>query len=319
MGHSRCAERGFFRRRQRARTEPHSLRGRRREAIDLLFPGRGAREIRGNEARLREASSRRGAAVRGRASNLLVPLVADDARRGRHDICDPRTAWRGVAAAEEPPPIHQAIRRDLKGVVELWPPIVARARREPEDWRMPLDEPSQDDPPVDPGSAHRRSRQGWLSPDSRERVVDARTGEVEPHSCRRRDDPGSQAQRLLRGDDPGPEAATGAGRRRRPAQAHDHIAVMDLIAAGRAALLPDDDLTLACVLKSPLSRSRRGRAVRARVRTRAVRSPRRSRPRMTDPPLKPRAGSPSGGRAQRRFRPLPFTRASSARTVAGER
>ena len=27
---------------------------------------------------------------------------------------------------------------------------------------------------------------------------------------------------------------------------------MDLIAAGRAALLKDDDLTLACVLKSPL-------------------------------------------------------------------
>ena len=32
----------------------------------------------------------------------------------------------------------------------------------------------------------------------------------------------------------------------------DHIAVMDLVAAGRAALTPDDDLTLACVLKSPL-------------------------------------------------------------------
>ena len=32
----------------------------------------------------------------------------------------------------------------------------------------------------------------------------------------------------------------------------DHIAVMDLIAVGRAALLPDDDLTLASALKSPL-------------------------------------------------------------------
>ena len=32
----------------------------------------------------------------------------------------------------------------------------------------------------------------------------------------------------------------------------EHIAVMDLIAAGRAALSPDDDLTLASVLKSPL-------------------------------------------------------------------
>ena len=32
----------------------------------------------------------------------------------------------------------------------------------------------------------------------------------------------------------------------------EHIAVMDLVAAGRAALLPDDDLTLATALKSPL-------------------------------------------------------------------
>ena len=32
----------------------------------------------------------------------------------------------------------------------------------------------------------------------------------------------------------------------------DSIAVMDLIAVGRSALLPDDDLTLAAALKSPL-------------------------------------------------------------------
>jgi ATP-dependent helicase/nuclease subunit A len=32
----------------------------------------------------------------------------------------------------------------------------------------------------------------------------------------------------------------------------EHIAVLDLVAAGRAALLPDDDLTLAVALKSPL-------------------------------------------------------------------
>ena len=32
----------------------------------------------------------------------------------------------------------------------------------------------------------------------------------------------------------------------------EHIAVLDLVAAGRAALLDEDDLTLACALKSPL-------------------------------------------------------------------
>ena len=32
----------------------------------------------------------------------------------------------------------------------------------------------------------------------------------------------------------------------------DHIAVQDLMALGRAILLPEDDLNLACLLKSPL-------------------------------------------------------------------
>src|SRR5690606_13858453 len=32
----------------------------------------------------------------------------------------------------------------------------------------------------------------------------------------------------------------------------DHIAVMDLRALGEFVLLPDDDLTLACILRSPL-------------------------------------------------------------------
>ena len=32
----------------------------------------------------------------------------------------------------------------------------------------------------------------------------------------------------------------------------DHIAVQDLVALGRAMLLPEDDLNFACLLKSPL-------------------------------------------------------------------
>ena len=45
----------------------------------------------------------------------------------------------------------------------------------------------------------------------------------------------------------------------------EHIAVQDLIALGRAMLLPEDDLNLACLLKSPLLGLGRGRAVRARL------------------------------------------------------
>ena len=35
----------------------------------------------------------------------------------------------------------------------------------------------------------------------------------------------------------------------------EHIAVLDLVALGRAALLPQDDLTLATALKSPALRA----------------------------------------------------------------
>ena len=47
------AERRVFRRRRRAAQGPHRLRGRRREAVDLRLPGRGAPDVRGNEARIR--------------------------------------------------------------------------------------------------------------------------------------------------------------------------------------------------------------------------------------------------------------------------
>ena len=76
-------------------------------------------------------------------------------------------AWRGVAAAGEPPPSHEAIRRDLKGVVELWPPIAPSPAPDPEDWSMPLDPPAQDDPPVILAKRIAEVIKGWLKPASR--------------------------------------------------------------------------------------------------------------------------------------------------------
>ena len=161
-------------------------------------------------------------------------------------------AWRGVAAAGEPPPMHQAIRRDLKGVVELWPPIVPSPTPEPEDWRMPLDERPQDDPAVTLARRIAEVVEGWRSTESRERIVDAKTGEVRRIRAsdvlilvRKRD---AFFEAMIRALKAAGTPVAGADR----LKLNEHIAVMDLIAAGRAALLPDDDLTLACVLKSPL-------------------------------------------------------------------
>ena len=161
-------------------------------------------------------------------------------------------AWRGVAAAGEPPPRHEAIHSDLKGVVELWPPITPGPAPDPEDWRLPLDHASPDDPPAILAKRIAQVIKGWVSANSLERVVDPVTGEIR----RIRE---SDVMILVRSRNAFFEAmvralkaaelkAAGADR----LMLKDHIAVMDLIAAGRAALLPEDDLTLASALKSPL-------------------------------------------------------------------
>ena len=161
-------------------------------------------------------------------------------------------AWAGVGAPDEPPPRHQAVRSDMKGVVELWPTIPKIELREPDDWRMPLDQLHDRDPAA--VLAHRIADeiQHWLRPDSSERVLDPRTRA--PRRIRAGDVMILVRSRsaffgaMIRALKDRGVAAAGADR----LLLRDHIAVMDLIAAGNAALTPDDDLTLAALLKSPL-------------------------------------------------------------------
>ena len=161
-------------------------------------------------------------------------------------------AWLGVAAMGEPPPVHQAVRSAMKGLVELWPTIGPAPAPDPEDWRMPLDELSRDDPAATLARRIAETIAKWLSPDSRERVVDDMSG------LPRRIRPGD-VMILVRSRNAFFEAMIRALKDRNVKvegadrlMLRDHIAVMDLVAAGRAALSTDDDLTLACVLKSPL-------------------------------------------------------------------
>jgi ATP-dependent helicase/nuclease subunit A len=160
-------------------------------------------------------------------------------------------AWRGVAAAGEPPPKHDAIRSHLKGVVELWPPIAPIPSPDPEDWRV-LEQPAEDDPPVVLAKRIAEVIRGWLRPTSPERVVDPASGEI--RRIRESDvmilvrSRNAFFEAMIRALKAADVNTAGADR----LKLKDHIAVMDLIAVGRAALLPDDDLTLACALKSPL-------------------------------------------------------------------
>jgi ATP-dependent helicase/nuclease subunit A len=160
-------------------------------------------------------------------------------------------AWRGVTAGE-PPPTHEAIRRRLKGTVELWRPIAPNPAPDPEDWSMPLEPPSQTEPAVVLAKRIAEVIRAWLKPTSPERVIDPESGEIRRIResdvmilVRRRNAFFEAMIRALKAAD---VKAAGADRLR----LKDHIAVMDLIAVGRAALLSDDDLTLASALKSPL-------------------------------------------------------------------
>src|ERR1700677_1299150 len=141
-------------------------------------------------------------------------------------------AGRGVAAAGEPPPTHEAIRRDLKGVVELWQPIAPSPAPEPEDWRV-LEQPAQDDPPVVLAKRIAEVIKGWLRTTSPERVVDPDSGEI--RRIRESDvmilvrSRNAFFEAMIRALKAADVDTAGADR----LKLKDHIAVMDLVAVGR--------------------------------------------------------------------------------------
>jgi ATP-dependent helicase/nuclease subunit A len=161
-------------------------------------------------------------------------------------------AWRGVSAGGEPPPTHGAHHASLPGVVEIWETIKPQESDHPEDWRLPLDAQTGSDPPVRLAERIGDLILGWLAPNSPERLSDPATGELRRVRA-------NDILILVRSRGAFYEAMTRALRRRRldfagadRIRLSEHMAVIDLVSAGRAALYRDDDLVLAEVLKSPL-------------------------------------------------------------------
>ena len=227
--------------------EPHRLRRRRREAVDLLLPGRRAGDVRRDAPPVRERHRDAEAPVRLVAAELFVPLGADRARGGRHGL-PAEAAWRGVAAPGSRRRRIEAFRREPAGRRRE---SGRRSRRpkapEREDWRMPLDEPARDDPPVLAGRPHRRVIA--LAGAERRASAWSTARQATPRRIRAGDvmilvrSRGAFFEAMIRALKATDIKTAGADR----LTLRDHIAVMDLVAAGRAALLPDDDLTLAGV------------------------------------------------------------------------
>ena len=117
---------------------------------------------------------------------------------------------------------------------------------------MPLDETSGAEPAVIAARRIAATIKAWLAPDAAERVFDVSAGRL------RRILPGDVMvlvrsrgaffEAMIRALKENDIATAGADR----LLLRDSLAAMDLVAVGRAALLPEDDLTLATALKSPL-------------------------------------------------------------------
>ena len=151
----------------------------------------------------------------------------------------------GVAFADHPIS-HQSHRAGHAGRVELWPlvrPAEAAARAP---WLPPTERLASDSPRTRLARHIAATIAGWIEGGE---PLEARGRAIRPGDVlvlvRTRGALVAELVRALKGRG---VAVAGADRM----VLGDQIAVMDLVALGRFLLLPDDDLTLATVLKGPL-------------------------------------------------------------------
>ena len=152
-------------------------------------------------------------------------------------------ARRGIT--HDPDPVrHDAIRFDAPGYVEIWPSIGADTVQEPDDWTLAVDHAQA--PAVQVAEAVAATIKHWL--DTGE-VIEGTGKRLTPGDVmvlvRKRDRFVHALSRSLKEKR---IAVAGADRLSLPA----HIAVKDMIALGRFLLQPEDDLSLAAVLRSPV-------------------------------------------------------------------
>lgn len=150
---------------------------------------------------------------------------------------------RGIS--HDPDPLdHKAIRNDAPGYVEVWPSLGADTVEEPDDWTLPVNHASA--PAVRVAEHVAATIQAWLK--NRE-VIEGKGRRLKAGDIlvlvRKRDRFVHALSRALKDRD---IPVAGADRLSLPG----HIAVKDLIALGHFLIQPQDDLSLAAVLRSPI-------------------------------------------------------------------
>ncbi|HTT49630.1 MAG TPA: double-strand break repair helicase AddA [Pseudolabrys sp.] len=148
-----------------------------------------------------------------------------------------REVYLSVTSDEAGVPPHQSLPDAAPGLVELWPPIAPAERREIEGWDAPFDTESEQSPRVKLAQRIAKNAKLWLARGQK-------AGDVLVLVRQR----GALFEAIIRALKNAGIAVAGADR----LVLTEHIAVMDLMALADCVLLPDDDLSLASVLRSPL-------------------------------------------------------------------
>ncbi len=146
---------------------------------------------------------------------------------------------------------HTARRRNEPGRVALWPAYVPPEKPATEDWIQPVDHLGQDSPEVQLSRRIADTIRGWLdsnatldAPDEHGKARPVRPGGILILTRSR----GALTDAINRALKSRNVPIAGADRM----TLTEHIAIMDLMALARVVLLPEDDLSLAGLLRSPL-------------------------------------------------------------------
>jgi ATP-dependent helicase/nuclease subunit A len=141
---------------------------------------------------------------------------------------------------------HTTDRIGQAGLVELWPPVVPSTPVLPQPWAPPVERIEEDSPAARLARLIARTVAGWIE---RQEILESKGRPIRAEDVmilvRRRNILVDLLVRELK------QAGIDVAGVDRMILA-DQLAIMDLIALGRFLLLPEDDLTLATVLKGPL-------------------------------------------------------------------
>jgi ATP-dependent helicase/nuclease subunit A len=199
-------------------------------------------------ARMRQHFAQRVAAAEQdwRVVDLDVSFRSTDAVLAAVDAIFARAEASAGVALDRAPIRHRPYRAEHAGLVELWPPVAPDAAPEPEPWTLPVEQHHVRPPPARLARVVALTLRQWLDRGerlpARDRAV--RPGDVMVLLRRRGAFVGELVRALKEADVP----VAGVDR----LLLSEQLAVEDMIALGRFLLLPEDDLTLATVLKGPL-------------------------------------------------------------------